>query len=244
MDLKKKLFLVAVALISYSSSVRADEYTFASIANLPEQMISTKIMTEIYGQLGYYIEVTPLPGLRAQSAANSGKVVGEVARIWGYGDQTPNVVRVPTAYYSLKTVGYALSNSGIKVHNKEELSQYKVVIIRGVKHTAEITQDMEKSNIEIVDSPESMMQSVSNGQAQIALTNPLLGSILVKQLGENKMEQVGPSLAQLGLYHYIHKDHAELVPIINKKIIALRDSGELDAMIAKYEAEVLSSWPE
>ncbi|WP_341660669.1 hypothetical protein [Vibrio sp.] len=50
---------------------------------------------------------------------------------------------------------------------------------------------MKKSNIEIVDSPEAMIQSVSNGQAQIALTNPLLGSILVKQLGENKMELVG-----------------------------------------------------
>ncbi|RSD31932.1 substrate-binding periplasmic protein [Vibrio pectenicida] len=243
MDIIKRIFLVAVGLISCSSSVLADEYTFASLANHPEQTISGKIMTEIYGQLGYAIEVTPLPGLRAQSAANSGKVAGEVARIWEYGDQTPNVIRVPTAYYSLKTVGYALSNSGIKVNNKEELSQYKVVIIRGVKHTAGITRDMKKSSIEIVDSPESMMQSVSNGQAQIALTNPLLGSILVKQLGENKMELVGPSLAQLGLYHYIHKDHAELVPIINQKIIELRNSGELDNMIAKYEADVLSNWP-
>ena len=244
MDLKKKLFLVAVGLISCLSSASAEEYIFASLANHPEQTISTKIITQIYGQLGYDIEVTPLPGLRAQSAANSGKVAGEVARIWEYGDQTPNVIRVPTAYYSLKTVGYALSNSGIKVNNKEELSQYKVVIIRGVKHTAGITRDMEKSSIEIVDSPEAMIQSVSNGQAQIALTNPLLGSILVKQLGENKMELVGPSLAQLGLYHYIHKDYAELVPIINKKIIELRDSGELDTMIAKYEEEVLSNWPE
>ena len=55
---------------------------------------------------------------------------------------------------------------------------------------------MEKSSIEIVDSPEAMIQSVSNGQAQIALTNPLLGSILVKQL-VSKMEQVGPFLLNL-----------------------------------------------
>ncbi|GLT17602.1 ABC transporter substrate-binding protein [Vibrio zhanjiangensis] len=243
MDIIKKILLVAVGLISYLSSTHAEEYTFASIENLPEQVISAKIMTEIYGQLGDYIEVKPLPGLRAQSAANAGKVAGEIARIWGYGDQTPNVIRVPTAYYSLKTVGYALSNSGIKINNKQELNRYKVVIIRGVKHTAEITQDMKKSNIEIVDSPDFMMQSVSSGRAQIALTNPLLGRLLAQKLGENKIELVGPPLAKLELYHYIHKDHAELVPIINKKIIELRDSGELDTMIAKYEAEVLSSWP-
>ncbi|MFW7522692.1 substrate-binding periplasmic protein [Vibrio ostreicida] len=242
MDIIKKIFLVAVGLISHSSSVYADNYTFASIENLPEQMISAKIMTEIYSQLGYDLQVKPLPGLRAQSAANSGKVAGEVARIWGYGDQTPNVIRVPTAYYSLQTVGYALSNSGIKVNDKKELSRYKVVIIRGVKHTAKIIQGMKKSSIEVIDNPESMMQSVSSGRAQIALTNPLLGSLVLQKLGANNMELVGPPLDQLELYHYIHKDHADLVPIINQKIIELRDSGELDTLIAKSEADVRSNW--
>ncbi|EFP96545.1 substrate-binding periplasmic protein [Vibrio caribbeanicus] len=237
----RSIIIVALS-VAFCSYANSTTFTFASIEKLPEQVISARVMTAIYDELGYGLVVKEMPGLRAQESANSGSVDGEIARIFAYGEQTPNVIRVPTPYYSLKTVAYSIDGSSIKVANKDDLNRYKSVIVRGVKHTDKITQDVDPKKVKVMDNAEAMMKFLHKGRAQLALTNPLNGSLTLQKLGYTNIDLAGPPLATLDLYHYIHKDKAELVPIIDKKIIEMRDNGKLQKLLEKTEADVLNNW--
>lgn len=243
MDFIKKICLISIGAIIYSPISYAEKYTLSAIENLADQAIGALILKEIYQQLGHELDVRFMPGLRAQQSANDGVVDGEVLRIYAYGDQTPNVIRVPTPYYAIKTVVYRRKGSDVDVKSKDDLSRYKSVIVRGVKHTDIITRNVDRKNISVLDSPEAMMRFLHKDRAQLAVTNLLEGNLVIKKLGYNNLERIEPPLAYLPLYHYIHKDHAELVPLIDQKLIELKINGQFDVLLEKYEEEVLSSWP-
>ena len=160
----RSIIIVALS-IAFCSYANSTTFTYASIEKLPEQVISARVMTAIYDELGYGLVVKEMPGLRAQESANSGSVDGEIARIHAYGEQTPNVIRVPTPYYSLKTVAYSIDGSSIKVANKDDLNRYKSVIVRGVKHTDKITQDVDPKKVKVMDNAEAMMKFLHKGRA-------------------------------------------------------------------------------
>lgn len=242
MDFIKKICLIVFGVISYSSISYAEKFTFSAIENLPDQAIGVLVMKEVYKQLGHELDVRLMPGLRAQESANNGVVDGEVMRIFAYGDQTPNVIRVPTPYYSVKTVVYRLKGSDVDVKSKDDLNRYKSIIVRGVKHTDKITRNIDNKNVKVIDSPEAMMRFLNKGRAQLALTNPLEGDLVIKKLGYNSLELIEPPLAELPLYHYVHKDHAELVPLIDQKLIELKANGQLDVLLEKSEEVVLNNW--
>jgi ABC-type amino acid transport substrate-binding protein len=86
--------------------------------------------------------VTPFPGNRAQYAADSGMQDGEIMRIATYGNEALNTIRVPTPYYYLETMPFVLKNSDIVINSKQDLAQYRVAKIRGVKHTNNITKGL------------------------------------------------------------------------------------------------------
>jgi hypothetical protein len=46
-------------------------------------------------------------------------------------------------------------------------------------------------------------------------------------------------LAKLSLYHYLHKKHQYLVPIIDKEIKRLKSKGELKRIILNAEQRVI-----
>lgn len=83
-------------------------YDFASIELLIEQEVGRIVLTQVYENIGINITISPLPGKRAQYVANTGMKDGEIMRIWTYGDENPNTIRVPTPYYYLETMPFVL----------------------------------------------------------------------------------------------------------------------------------------
>ncbi len=220
-------------------SVQAKTYHFAYIYGLVDQEVSVIIMDKVYQRLGLGFQATPLPGLRAQQQANSGAVDGEVMRIFAYGGQTPNVIRVPTPFYSVITMGYVKKGSNIKVLDKSSLASYKLVKVLGVKHTDLISDEVDPKKIYNAHDPLKMMRYLQSGGAQIALTNPLEGTVVLKQLGYNNIIPLEKALAKQPLYHYLHKKNQHLVPLVDDMLQKLKASGELADIIHEAEQTVI-----
>lgn len=216
----------------------AEEYRFVSINNLIEQEIGRIILTEIYKQINIEISTSPRPGKRAEREAITGVSDGEIMRIWSYGDNNPSMIRVPTPYYSLKTMVFTRKDSDIHIRDAKELNQYKVAKVRGVKHTDSITQGIKHTYI--FDNTERMMNYLSRGRAHIALTSALDGKVTLERLQIENIIPSKTSLAELNLYHYLHKKNAHLVPIIDDKIQVLKQSGELEKIIKSAEKQVFN----
>lgn len=213
------------------------QYHFASIELLIEQEVGRIVLTQIYDNIGIHITIRPLPGKRAQYVANSGMKDGEIMRIWSYGAENQNTVRVPTPYYYLETMPFVLKNSDIVILNKEDLANYRLAKIRGVKHTNNITQG--HSNTSDISSTEHMFRLLNSGKVDVVLTNTIDGNLALARLGLNNVITMKKPLARLPLYHYIHKNHHDLIPIIDIEIQRMKLNGELAQLILLAEQRVI-----
>jgi len=216
----------------------AEEYHFVSIENLIEQEVGRLIIPEIYKKIDIKVKITPLPGMRAQFMATSGKRDGEIMRIWTYGQENQTTIRVPTPYYYLETMGFIHKDSGIVINSKEDLAKYKLVKVRGVKHTNNISNGM--PNVYNLNNTEAMMKFLAAGRCDIALTNTVDGMLAIKKNGLTNIVPIHKPLAFLNLYHYIHEDHKDLVPKVDAVIKKMKASGELDKIIKNAESQIIA----
>ena len=214
----------------------AADYYFASIQGLAEQQVGQLVLPQIYERLQIPIKITAMPGKRAEQYACSGIKDGEIMRIWSYGEQHPSVIRVPTPYYQLQTMAFAMKK-GISITSAEDLIKYRLVKVRGVKHTDNITQEM--PNVHTVDDTKIMMNFLIEGRADIALTSWADGLNTLNEMKIDTVHPVGPPLATLDLFHYIHQDQSHLVDKVNKAILEMKKSGELEIITRQAEKQVL-----
>lgn len=229
-----KPLLFGAFILSFSFFATAKGYHFASIEKLIEQEIGRIVLPKIYEKVGIDITISPLPGRRAQYVASSGELDGEIMRIWTYGDENPNQIRVPTPYYYLETMAFFLADNDIKIESADDLQKYTIAKVSGVKHTNNITKGL--SRVFDVRSTDSLLDFLLFERVEVALTNTIDGDVRRQQLKYRQIDRLAKPLATLPLYHYIHKDHAELVPKIDAAIKEMVDSGELVKLIKEAEA--------
>ncbi|WP_286266618.1 substrate-binding periplasmic protein [Thalassotalea atypica] len=220
------------------ASIFEKKYEYASIQYLIEQEVGRIVLPQIYKNVGIDISITPLPGQRAQFEANQGSKDGEIMRIWTYGDENSQTIRVPTPYYYLETVAFTLKDSNVHIREKEELKEYRLAKIRGVKHTNNITKGL--SNVYVMNSTENMFKVLLRKKVDVVLTNSLDGELVSKRLGLENVIAVNKPLATLPLYHYINEKNRALVPVINEEILRLKNNGSLQEMILKAEQQVIA----
>ncbi|MCO7187157.1 MULTISPECIES: transporter substrate-binding domain-containing protein [unclassified Pseudoalteromonas] len=232
--MKKSLLL----LLLWCNNVFAGPLHFVSINYLIEQEVGRLVLPEIYRQLNVTIVVTPYPGKRAQQLVRSGKRHGEIMRIYSYGDENPNTIRVPTPYYTLETMAFVRSDSHVDIQNEQDLSNYRIAKVRGVKHTNNITKGM--SEVEDTDTTIQALNLVSKGLADIALTNRIDGLVMLAKAGIENVVPHQRSFRVLKLYHYIHKDQRHWVKKIDDVLRRMTQSGELTELIKKAENQVIS----
>ncbi len=230
--------------INLNSSDKNPQFTsttqlnLASIELLIEQEIGRIVLPQIYKNIGINVEVTPLPGNRAQYLANSGMQDGEIMRISTYGNEALNTVRVPTPYYYLETTPFVLKNSDIVIKSKQDLAQYRVAKIRGVKHTNNITEGLIK--LYDMSSTENMFKLLLSKKVDVVLTNTMDGNAAIARLGLQDMVEMKKPLARLPLYHYLHNKHDDLVPLIDREIKRLKTSREIETLINNAEKRVMN----
>ena len=230
--------LLLLLLFSIAAPSVAQDFSFVSIRGLIEQDVGRKVMPKVYEKLGLSIDIEPMPGQRAQKEATSGNKDGEIMRIWTYGEENNTVVRVPTPYYQLETMGFILSNrTDIVVNSKEDLAKYKLVKVRGVKHTNNISAGM--PFVHDIKNTSNMMEFLTRGRADIALTNTVDGELALKKMRITNVKKLGPPLAVLDLFNYIHESKADIVPEVDAAIKEMQANGELAEVIKVAEEEVI-----
>jgi len=109
--------------------------------------------------------------------------------------------------------------------------------VAGVKHTNNITAGM--PYVQDISSTRRLMEFLRAGRADIALTNTINGLRELRRLEITNIVPSGPPLEVLELFHYIHKDHKELVPRVDAVIREMIASGEMQDLINKTELQIM-----
>ena len=228
------LLLLALTQVSY-----AQQYHFAAISNLYEQEVGEIILADIYRRAGLEMTVTPMPGQRAIMEATSGRVDGEIMRIWSYGVEHPQLVRVPTSYYFLETMAFYKEGSDVEVNSVEDLEKYSVLKVRGVKHTNAITKGF--TDVYNYDNTEAMLRALDKDRNNVAVTHRSDGLFAIQKHGLKNIDSSEYPMFSFPLYHYVYKENRHLVEKIDRIIQAMKTTGELDVLIRQAEKQVFEA---
>lgn len=229
-------FLLIFAFIQF---VYAEEYHFVSISGLYEQEVGEIILAEIYDRAGIGFNVSRLPGRRAVIETTQGRVDGEIMRIWSYGEEHSEVIRIPTAYYFLETMAFYKQGSDVEVSSVEDLTKYPVLKIRGVKHTNIVTAGL--TDVYDYDDTQSMLKALNKQRSNVVLTNRGDGLFAIEKYGIQGIDFSKYPLFSFPLYHYVHKKNVHLVDKIDRVIAEMKETGELDILIRRAERQVFES---
>jgi polar amino acid transport system substrate-binding protein len=207
-----------------------------SIKDLVEQRIGVAILKKIYSLAGISLNIIPMPGKRAQVEVSSGRKDGEVMRIFEYGKLLSQLIRIEPPYYQLETMAFKKKGSSIIIKTKEDLKKYRIVTVRGVKHTELATKGLK--NVTTVKSTRQMMKFLAAGRADIALTNTIDGELYNEKDKTIAIVKAGKPLGSFKLYHYLNKRHPKTAKKIQNQLLKLKRTGQLDEIIKSAEKSI------
>jgi polar amino acid transport system substrate-binding protein len=225
-----------LANLIFTLPLKAEEYQFASIRGLYEQQVGQIVLPKIYQKLGISITIKPMPGQRAMLETASGRTDGEIMRIWSYGIEHPDSLRIPTPYYQLETMAFYKAGSSVDIKSAKDLANYSLLKVRGVKHTNNITVGLDR--VYDYDDTENMLKALNKVRNNVALTHTSDGLFAIRKYHIKEIEHLDQPLSVLPLYHYVHKKNAHLIAAVDRVIKEMKHSGELKSLIEAAEKQV------
>ncbi len=212
--------------------------TFTQIVDTPDQAIGAVIVKTAYKKLGIPVKFEILPGKRALAESSDGRADGEVHRIVEIGNQYPTLLRIPTPINYIEQSVFSKKHE-FEVTDCPSLQGYQIGIVRGVKHSQLCTQGME--NVIAGDDLTGVMRMLNAGRVDLLITARINGLSMAKELKLEAIKVLSPPLNRFWAYHYLHKSHKELVPIIDNVFKAMQESGELEALRAQAVQKLLQN---
>ncbi len=217
---------VSPLMMQAKAASAAASYNFVRIDGLAEQAVGETVLKELYRRAGLEVSVTAMPGRRALQEAASGAKDGETLRVYALGENKPSLIRLPTPLSSLQTVAFAQKGANVSVTSKEDLANYRNIVVKGVLHTEAITKGV--NGVQEATDASSMFKMVKVGRVDLALTSAFDGQVWIERLGYgDALEMLTPALNDQPLYHYVHESKRAVLDVIAPIAKEMETSGEL-----------------
>ncbi|KPZ69100.1 MULTISPECIES: ABC transporter substrate-binding protein [unclassified Shewanella] len=216
----------------------AKPYSFVGIQGLAEQEVGARLFDGFCKKYQLNCEIEMLPASRAELNVCEAKSAGEIMRIWEYGIDNPDLIRVPTPYYHLKTALLVRSDNRLNIYSLKDIVDVNVGVIRGVKHTEQI--DVNPDKLLKVASTEQLMQLLVKGRIDVAVTSRLDGASTLNKMNIDNVMILPVELQTYPLYVYLNSEYAHLAPILDSAINDSINAGLMEQWQVVAEQSVIS----
>ncbi|BDQ34594.1 ABC transporter substrate-binding protein [Pseudodesulfovibrio portus] len=181
-------------------------------------------MQSAYERAGLAVEFVPMPHKRSLQSADEGSVDGEVGRIEGIEKNYPDLVRVPVKVIDLLACAYVLDRSPIRRYSPNLLNELKVCAVFGVQWAKDL---LNCRTAEMVSDYDKLMAMLVEKRVDMVLGSALSVEAVLSKKGDwNKhVRRLNPPASCQPLYHYVHKNNARLVPLLEKALRELWAEG-------------------
>jgi len=221
-----QLFVFCLSLLSFTAYSQ-QPLIFAQINDTPDQVIGAEILKVAYQRLGIPIDILSVPGKRALIESSNGRLAGEVHRIYRVGEDYPTLVRVPTSINYIEPSVFS-NNKVFSVTGCKALKDYIIGRTRGVRHAEVCTQGM--AHIKVYNDSRVLMENLKLNRVELAITAKINGIIQLTKLGQHSISVLTPPLKKMPVYHYLHDQHKDLIPKIDKIFRSMLEAGELESI--------------
>jgi polar amino acid transport system substrate-binding protein len=224
------ILLAAILSLGFPSTSRGREPLNFARPIGPSAELCLRVLTEAYQRTGITIRGTGLPAERSLVESNKGTYDGEVTRVRGIETSYPNLIPVPVPLTRAEGLAFT-KKLAIVVDGWESLKPYSIIIRRGLKFAEKGTQGM---NVTLVTTYAECFKLVSRGRYDLTVCDRLAGYHFIKKYGYSELKAQDPPVTTFNLYHYLHKKHAPLVPVITAVLSQMQAEGRLKEIRAEY----------
>ncbi|MFB9124692.1 substrate-binding periplasmic protein [Paraburkholderia dipogonis] len=210
----------------------------ARIAGVPDQEVGAEILAVIYARLGIQVEFVNVPAKRSLIESSSGRLDGEVQRVFDVQREYPTLIAVRESISYIEPTAF-VRDAGINVNGWESLRPYRVGIVRGVGSSERGTAGMPQ--VEPTATMDQMMLMLASNHIDVAVNDLFSGLLVIRKLGlDGQLRAVLPPLQHIDMYHFLNERNRELVPRVEAVIRGMRASGELQALRSQITERMLN----
>jgi polar amino acid transport system substrate-binding protein len=237
---KKYIIIFLFTIIFWTCPVAiAKTLNFSCIEGTPDIEISRLVLAAAYDRLGINITIQELPGLRALLYANEGSTDGELFRAEGLEAQYPNLIRIKTP---INFVDVVVITNGIdfKVTNWESIKPYKIGIQSGITFIESNISQIEGFKVYRVKSSSQLLQLLETKRVDAVVAPRISAIVAIADSMLKTITILEPPLQRLPLFHYLHKKHQSLAPILEDVLQNMEDAGETQRIRDEYILSITS----
>ena len=206
-------------------------------------MWARRIYVEAFRRLAIPLEIAQYPLGRLGVLADQGALDGELLRVHGYADTHPDLVRVDEPVYGVRMALYS-AHPTLRLNRLEDLPAAGVTgeYRRGVAVCERtLRQWLPEDSISDVTTAEQGLRKLTAGRTgvfcdfDLAVAAALLSAELAGLAPFRKVLDIG---AEIPLYPYLHRRHAELAPRLAEVLKKMRAEGLIERYRLDVEREI------
>lgn len=216
---------------------------FAAGAPLKEYQpcVISSLMREACARLGIAFKTVHYPSPRALEYANSGKVDGDLHRVYDLlklsDGKYPNLVRINSQLMTIYLAAFAQKGAN-SVDGLNDLQGYRVGYLRGRQNVH--TYLKRYGNIELVpqNTETALFKMLAAGRVDYVVSESVAGQILLKANAElNSIEEVG-RLKATRIYSYVNRRHSKLAKSLANVLESMKKDGSFARITKKAQSAV------
>lgn len=231
------LALFATPVAADSGPDQRPELVFTTFSGQGMGTLFGRILSKAYARIGYRISIRHAPAARALRLSDCGKVDGEAARAPVIEKRYRNLIRVPTPLYRSTIVVYTKLRSIDTGQGWDALRPHKVGAVLGYKFIEKKTRCMDRI---LSLSHDQLFAMLDNGRVDVAVSTSLEALGNYEASKSKGICALAPPLSRQFMYHYLHRKHAPLVPVIDASLRKLREDGTMKALELELIEELLA----
>jgi polar amino acid transport system substrate-binding protein len=221
-----KCFLLLMTFLP--SVLWAQDYTVTYGVKGAFAQVNQEIVTRMYEGTGVTPTYVYQPSARMMMATNEGKADAALFRAKGAEVKFPNLVPLPTPHYNISI--RAFTNRDLPIEDWASLKGYRIAYISGFLIARNNTTNMDRIETKTL---EQAMNLLAANRVDVVIASTASGLEITQQPDKKSLIMMERALATVPLYHYVHKRHAEIVPVLTENLKQLREQGEVDAIIQR-----------
>ena len=234
--LQRSALRVAIVVVAVSAAMSPGRFVFAqeplvlsSIEDSVNAAIGEAILTTAYNRIGLAVRFELLPAKRASRDVLIGETDGEVQRIATFADGRPHLLRVDVPLFSVDAYIYSLDR-GIVDLERDALARLRFGARSGIKFIEDYTRGFEK--VFSTRSNDQLFRLLLAQRIDAAiLSEHNAGLVSADLANRDRFVRSTKPAATLVLYHFLHRRHFGVVPVIESVFVEMAEEGTIDRLI-------------
>jgi len=189
------------------------------------------VYTEAFKRMGLEMEYRFLPAKRASIESQAGRIDGELARIYSYNENRPNLIRVAQPTKSDRFCAFSINDS-IHLNGWESLdsTKYRVEYLQGViKVEFELKKYVSPQNLSYIISIQLGLRKLMSKRTDIYVdSESAINSFLnKKEFLNSDIKEVGV-LEEVHFYSFLHKKHSKISHQLSDILSQMKKENQFD----------------